>query len=295
MSQMSNFPLHFLEAIMRLRVIDAPEVDFAEYISGAAHAFQLDKAGKPYAGHPRRVAGNVKSHPDFEALSQSEKSTVVSAAWLHDVVEDSGTNGFPHIGLGFLFGKRIEPETLRVIELLTRPEDTSPQVQDAYYQAISANPIAKMVKLADIADNLNQQRLDLLPKETQEKAREKYAHALDALAATAPERAWLAERVAIAPEFDSQQCPICQRWVTPSMRYPNYVCYWCTLHITDENGKTLTISNADLLGIGVMVNGVEVESGYPVRVQGVRCTASEAYLGGIVVEVIQVQNQGGDV
>ncbi|MEN9966786.1 MAG: hypothetical protein RL036_19 [Actinomycetota bacterium] len=284
MSQMSNFPLHFLEAIMRLRVIDAPEVNFAEYISGAAHAFQLDKAGKPYAGHPRRVATNVKSHPNFEALSQSEKSTVVSAAWLHDVVEDSGTNGFPRIGFGFLFGKRIEPESLRVIELLTRPEDTSPQAQDAYCQAISANPLAKMVKLADIADNLNEQRLALLPKETQDKAREKYAHALDALEATTSERAWLAERVAIEPDFDSQHCPICQRWVTSSMRYPKYVCYWCTLHITDENGKTISISNAELLGYGVMVNGVEVESGYPVVVQGVRCTASEAYFGGIVIE-----------
>jgi hypothetical protein len=208
----------------------------------------------------------------------------VSAAWLHDVVEDSGTNGFPRIGFGFLFGKRIEPESLRVIELLTRPEDTSPQAQDAYCQAISANPLAKMVKLADIADNLNEQRLALLPKETQDKAREKYAHALDALEATTSERAWLAERVAIEPDFDSQHCPICQRWVTSSMRYPKYVCYWCTLHITDENGKTISISNAELLGYGVMVNGVEVESGYPVVVQGVRCTASEAYFGGIVIE-----------
>jgi|GEM_PF-592651 len=284
MSQMSDFSFDFLETITRLRVIDAPEVDFAEYISGAAHAFQLDKAGKPYAGHPRRVASNVKSHPDFEALSQSEKSTVVSAAWLHDVVEDSGTNGFPHISLDFLIGKRIEPETLRVIKLLTRPEDSYPKAQDAYYIAIAAHPLAKMVKLADIADNLNQQRLALLPKETQDKSREKYAHALDALAATAPERAWLAERAAIEPDFDSQQCPICQRRVTPSMRYPKYVCYWCTLHITDENGKTISITNAELLGYGVMVNGIEVESGYPVWVRGVKCTASEAYFGGIVIE-----------
>lgn len=284
MTRMRDFPTHFLEASMRLKVIDAPEVDFAEYISGAAHAFQVDKAGKPYAGHPRRVTANVKSHPNFEVLSESEKSTVVSAAWLHDVLEDSGTNGFPHVDIGLLFGTRIETETLQVIKLLTRPEDSSPESQDAYYLAIAANLQAKIVKLADIADNLNEQRLALLPKETQDKAREKYAHALDALAVTAPERAWLAERVAIEPDFDSQQCPICKRWVTPSMRYPKYVCYWCTLHITDENGKTISISNADLLGIGVMVNGVEVESGYPVVVQGVRCTASEAYFGGIVIE-----------
>lgn len=284
MSGMSDFPIHFLEALMRLRVIDAPEVDFAEYVSGAAHVFQVDKAGKPYAGHPRRVASNVKSHPNFEALTESEKSSAVSAAWLHDVVEDSGTNGFPHISLNFLTGKRIEPATLRVIELLTRPDDSSPEAQEAYYFAIAANPIAKMVKLADIADNLNEQRLALLPKETQEKVREKYAHALDALAATTPERDWLLERVAIEPDFDSQKCPTCQRWVAPSMRYPKYVCYWCTLNITDENGKTISVSNADFLGVGVMVNGVEVESGYPVVVQGVKCTASEARFGGIVIE-----------
>jgi hypothetical protein len=70
------------------------------------------------------------------------------------------------------------------------------------------------------------------------------------------------------------------------MRYPKYVCYWCTLHITDENGKTISISNAELLGYGVMVNGIEVESGYPVVIQGIKCTASEAYFGGIVIEPI---------
>jgi (p)ppGpp synthase/HD superfamily hydrolase len=214
---MRNFPLRYRDVLIRLRVIDAPEVDFAEYISGAVHALQLDKAGKPYSGHPRRVLENARSLAAYNKLSVEDKSSVTSAAWLHDVVEDSGTNGFPHVNLGHLFGERIEVPTLDVVELLTRREKVSTQSLMDYYMAIADNPLAKIVKLADIADNLNEHRLGLLPDETQVRLREKYAHALDAVSATDDERQWLSDRVKIQPVFDSQRCPICMRWVSSSI------------------------------------------------------------------------------
>ena len=284
---MSDFPHNYLETIMRLRAAEAPELWFAEFISGAVHASQVDKAGKPYSAHPARVVLNLRSMPEYQELSDDQKSAATAAAWLHDVIEDSGTNGFPAIGLGHLMSRNISAEALEVIELLTRSEDNSSEAQDAYYQAILTNPLALLVKWADIADNLNEQRLSSLSQELQQKARAKYAHALEILTMTSEQRAWLADRVCTTPLDLSQRCPICERWVTTSERYPRYVCHWCTLSTTDVNGKTLSVSNADILGCGVMVDGVEVESGHPVFVKGVPCSASEAYFGGIVIEVTE--------
>ncbi len=284
MSRMSDFPHNYLETIMRLREAEAPELWFAEFISGAVHASQVDKAGKPYAGHPARVVMNLKSLPEYQTLSADEKSAATAAAWLHDVVEDSGTNGFPAIGIGHLMSRNISGEALEVVELLTRPKDNSSESQDAYYQGILMNPLALLVKRADITDNLNEQRLSSLSQEHQQKARAKYAQALEILAMTSAQRAWLADRVSKTPLDLSQRCPICERWVITSERYPRYVCHWCTLSTTDLHGKTISVYNADILGCGVMVDGVEVESGHAVWVKGVPCTASEAYFGGIVIE-----------
>jgi hypothetical protein len=182
--------------------------------------------------------------------------------------------------------RNISSEALEVIELLTRPEDNSSAVQDAYYQGILTNPLALLVKLADIADNLNEHRLALLPESIQEKAQAKYAHALEILAMTPDQNNWFRERILAEPGELTQNCPICGRGVLSSQRYPRYVCHWCTLSTTDVNGKTISVYNSHILGYWVKVDGVEVESGYPVFVKGVPCTASEAYFGGIVIEPI---------
>lgn len=48
-------------------------------IIAAAHRGQVDKAGQPYITHPARVAARVAGDEN-----------AVAAAWLHDVVEDTG-------------------------------------------------------------------------------------------------------------------------------------------------------------------------------------------------------------
>jgi hypothetical protein len=52
---------------------------------------------------------------------------------------------------------------------------------EAYYAAIKRNPLALKVKLADIADNADEARLALLPPNTADRLRRKYAKALEAL------------------------------------------------------------------------------------------------------------------
>lgn len=56
-------------------------VTTAERIATAAHAGQVDMAGRPYIGHRARVASLVAELTD--------DPDAIAAAWLDDVVEDT--------------------------------------------------------------------------------------------------------------------------------------------------------------------------------------------------------------
>lgn len=181
-----------------MSVENRSEVALAESIATKVHAQQVDKAGRAYIDHPHRVVANLQSNPDYGKLTELEKSAATAAAWLHDVVEDSGTNGHPHISLTDLSQAGISDLALTIIERMTRPEDKSSEVQDAYYRAIANDPLAQLCKWADIADNLNEQRLAALTEELQAKARAKYAHALELMPMTEEQLAWLHSRTQLA-------------------------------------------------------------------------------------------------
>lgn len=102
-----------------------------------AHRGQKDKVGEPYIRHVVRVAERV----------DGDDARVV--ALLHDVLEDTDhtSDDLRAAGVG-------EP-LLGALELLTRRDD---EEYDAYVAEIAANPLARAVKLADIADNVD--RLD---------------------------------------------------------------------------------------------------------------------------------------
>jgi len=107
-------------------------------IAAAAHAGQIDKAGHPYILHPLRVMLRVSTaHERMSAV-------------LHDVVEDTpvtfeqlAREGFPQ-------------EVLLAIEALTkRPGESRLQAAER----AAANPIARVVKLADNAENMDLSRI----------------------------------------------------------------------------------------------------------------------------------------
>ena len=114
----------------------------AETLARAAHAGQVDKAGAPYAAHPARVAAAVPGDPLAEA-----------AAWLHDVIEDTGTT------LADLRAEGFPEPVLAAVDALTRRAD---EERDAYYARVAADPLALRVKRADIADNSGPERLSLI-------------------------------------------------------------------------------------------------------------------------------------
>jgi GTP diphosphokinase / guanosine-3',5'-bis(diphosphate) 3'-diphosphatase len=107
-------------------------------LASQAHAGQVDKAGQPYILHPLRVM--------LAVTGASERM----AAVLHDVVEDTA------ITLDDLRDEGFPKEVIDAIEALTkRPGETR---LAAAGRAV-VNPIARVVKLADVTDNMDLNRI----------------------------------------------------------------------------------------------------------------------------------------
>ena len=127
-----------------------------------AHKNQKDKTGLPYVFHPFHLA---------EQMSD-EATTIV--ALLHDVVEDSDytLEDLEKMGFG--------AEILDALRLLTH----LPEVPYMEYVAnIKKNPIARTVKLADLAHNSDMSRLDTIT-EYDNIRQKKYLAAIELLNST---------------------------------------------------------------------------------------------------------------
>ncbi|MBY6153542.1 HD domain-containing protein [Vannielia litorea] len=127
----------------------------------SAHAGQTDKAGAPYIAHVVRVT----------ARADGDLQKVV--ALLHDVVEDCDV---PLSRIEQAFGS----EVAGAVDAITRRDGEEP---DAYYARVTANPLARSVKLCDIADNADPARLALLPEADRHRLEQKYTKARAALGA----------------------------------------------------------------------------------------------------------------
>ncbi len=107
-------------------------------LAAQAHAGQVDKAGHPYILHPLRVMLHV------------EGEYAQMAAVLHDVVEDTS------VTLDQLVSEGFPAAVVEAVEALTkRPSETRLMAAERAAQ----NPIARVVKLADNADNMDLSRI----------------------------------------------------------------------------------------------------------------------------------------
>jgi len=106
-----------------------------------AHKDQLDKSGMPYVFHP------------FHLAEQMTDETTTVVALLHDVVEDTDYTLADLTAMGF------GEEVIAALTLLTH--DPEVPYMD-YVQTIKGNPVAKAVKLADLAHNSDETRLDVM-------------------------------------------------------------------------------------------------------------------------------------
>lgn len=136
----------------------------AKQVAQKAHQGQMDRSGEPYIGHPQRVAATLtrRGLPD----------EIVAAGWLHDVVEDSDTS------LQDLLDDGFPPSVVEAVDALSHYPNES---LEEYIQKVRNNPMAIPVKLADLADNSDPNRLEKLSKETQERLIRKYARSHELL------------------------------------------------------------------------------------------------------------------
>ena len=129
-------------------------------ISKVAHAGQLDKAGKPYFTHPERVALKVMGY----GLGFS------CVAYLHDVLEDTAVTAEDLLDVGV---SEIQVEAVIAITHLTG------EPREDYYHRVAKNRLARVVKIADIRDNMDPDRLALLDEKTRDRLITKYTKALE--------------------------------------------------------------------------------------------------------------------
>ncbi len=141
--------------------LQGPElVAAADRLAERAHRGQTDKAGEPYVDHPRRVAAGLPD-PDLQA-----------AGLLHDVLEDTS------LTVADLRAAGVGELVIETVEAVTK------QSGEDYLQAVgraAAHPLARELKRADVADNVDPERLARLDDATAVRLRRKYEAALDIL------------------------------------------------------------------------------------------------------------------
>lgn len=120
------------------------------------HEGQVDKAGAPYILHPLRM------------MLRLGDPAARRVAVLHDVVEDGG------VTLDMLRRKGLPEEEVLAIAALSR--DKEKETYSEFIVRLSANPLARRVKLADLADNMDVSRLPAIGPED-EKRLERYRQA----------------------------------------------------------------------------------------------------------------------
>ncbi|ROM84742.1 GTP pyrophosphokinase [Pseudomonas brassicacearum] len=132
-------------------------------ISALAHEGQADKGGAPYILHPLKV---------MLRLSGDEERIV---AVLHDVVEDTA------VTLADLRDAGFSEATLNAIDSLTKRDGETYQ---AFIERAARDPMARRVKLADLAENSDLSRLGTPGQKDLERIA-KYREAIDYLATQA--------------------------------------------------------------------------------------------------------------
>ena len=111
-------------------------------LAATVHSGQRDKAGAPYILHPLRMMLKMKT------------LETQMAAMLHDVVEDCGVTPalLAHEGFPASVVAAVGALTKKVIDGAEEP-------YDEFIRRAALDPIARLVKLADLEDNMDLSRI----------------------------------------------------------------------------------------------------------------------------------------
>ena len=123
------------------------------------HKGQKDKADAPYILHPLRV------------MLSMDTDTERQVAVLHDVIEDGG------ITTEILRSEGFSEEVCSAVVVLTKKPG---EPYNEYLNRLNENPIARKVKMADLNDNMNLNRIKEPTQKDRERV-EKYIKAMEFL------------------------------------------------------------------------------------------------------------------
>lgn len=107
-------------------------------IAVEAHRGQIDKAGKIYILHPMRV------------MLRGKNETEMIVGILHDTVEDTP------ITLDMLRMEGFSEEVLAAVSCITKEKGED---YGDFINRVLTNPLATQIKLYDIEDNMNRDRI----------------------------------------------------------------------------------------------------------------------------------------
>jgi (p)ppGpp synthase/HD superfamily hydrolase len=119
-------------------------------IAAVAHETQTDKNGAPYLLHVIRVMQGVPA----------QHAAARIAAVLHDLVEDTDWT------LERLAAEGFSPDVLAAVDALTRRPD---EPYADFITRAAAHPLARLVKRADLEDNMDLRRLAGLSPQVHER------------------------------------------------------------------------------------------------------------------------------
>ncbi len=141
-----------------------PSLEDAISLAVEAHRGHKDRADAPYILHPLRV------------MLRMETETEKIVAVLHDVVEDSDLTDRDLQKAGY------SAEIVEAVKYLTRSKE---EEYERYIERVKGNTLAVKVKVADLEDNLNYERIKK-PNENDLKRYERYRRALATLRKLTP-------------------------------------------------------------------------------------------------------------
>jgi len=136
-----------------------PSLEDAISLAAEAHRGQKDKANAPYILHPLRV------------MLRMETETDRIIAVLHDVVEDTSVT---------LWDLQIAGYSAEIVEAVKYLTKAKEEEYENFIERIKGNTLAIKIKVADLEDNLNFERIKE-PGEDGLKRYEKYRRALATL------------------------------------------------------------------------------------------------------------------
>lgn len=149
----------------------------ARLLATCLHEGQTDKSGRAYFHHLGETVVHYRYRFETSLMADSlmTHSTYClgeAAAWLHDAVEDTPMTEEVLLQLEF------PREVVELVGLLTRTKDVP---SDLYYRKIKADPLARLIKAADMDSNTAPERMARLDEETRTRLTAKYAKGYKAI------------------------------------------------------------------------------------------------------------------